>query len=280
MLTGYVILSVCLLCLIVCIVCMIRTFNQTHCEHYTPIDNDYANGVNINEVQTDKIMVGEKDLLKDLFYPVGSVYMTTSKSNPKDILGFGVWQLIKNAYLYCGDPNKEDALVCGGNSKVNITLGVSNIPKHNHTVKGDTKESGKHIHDLRTNSGWHLYGRHKVTNSGDRDWNDVGYSAEGERLNCADAGAHTHEIDLVTGEVGSGKAFEFPITPPYVKIFVWKRLADNAKASTLDVASKASVHKITPKKDDVSQISKVEKAVEKATAVSESTTPTNQECRI
>ena len=58
---------------------------------------------------TTKVDNMKKDLLQNIIYPVGSVYITTSHdTNPKDILGFGVWEQIHECMLYACKMKKTD----------------------------------------------------------------------------------------------------------------------------------------------------------------------------
>lgn len=67
------------------------------------------------------------DHLTDLFYPVGSIYMSTNPTSPAVKFG-GTWEQIKDRFL----------VSAGGNYAVNATGGSANaiVPYHTHTFTG------------------------------------------------------------------------------------------------------------------------------------------------
>jgi hypothetical protein len=63
--------------------------------------------------------------LRELLYPVGSIYTSMNSLNPGSFIG-GSWTQIKDRFLYCANSSKQT----GGSKKIT----VAQIPPHNHTV--------------------------------------------------------------------------------------------------------------------------------------------------
>lgn len=73
------------------------------------------------------------------YYPVGSVYMTTSNKSPAAIFGFGSWTQIQDVFiLAAGDTYTLNAT--GG--EVNVTLTVDELPSHRHYETRGRSNSG------------------------------------------------------------------------------------------------------------------------------------------
>lgn len=70
--------------------------------------------------------------LLDIVYPVGSVYMSTNSTSPATLVG-GTWTQVKDMFLL-GAGSSYAAGDTGG--EVEHTLTVSEMPSHNHDLKG------------------------------------------------------------------------------------------------------------------------------------------------
>ena len=57
--------------------------------------------------------------------------MTFNKTNPKDTLGFGIWEQITRRFLYSSSSSSG---TFGGASSVSLT--TNELPKHSHTFTG------------------------------------------------------------------------------------------------------------------------------------------------
>lgn len=70
----------------------------------------------------------------DLFYPIGSIYMSVNSISP-DILFGGQWEQIKDRFLLaCGDIYENDKT--GGEATHKLT--INEMPSHNHGLYTDT----------------------------------------------------------------------------------------------------------------------------------------------
>ena len=153
---------------------------------------------------------GKIDLssLWDQIYPVGSIYITANATNPSVLFG-GTWEQIKDRFLLaCGDTYTNGST--GGNaththSTGNHTLTVEEMPKHSHDmddeiygnyknrlgIRGDGGGSKNLVPSMMQTTG---YSRYKPTNTGG-----------GKPHNHGNTGSTNH-------------------MPPYLAVYVWKRI--------------------------------------------------------
>ncbi len=80
-------------------------------------------------------------------WPVGSIFMTMSNSNPNTLLGGGTWTKIQGKYLLATSSSYTAGNTYGSMTK---SLSVSNIPGHTHSFT--TNEKGAHTHTASTSS--------------------------------------------------------------------------------------------------------------------------------
>lgn len=146
----------------------------------------------------------------DRVYPVGSIYFSVSAISPNELFG-GVWEQIKDCFLLaCG--NKFTNGTTGGSEKETLT--ISQIPAHSHS--GSTSSDGNHKHGICsgygdiTNTGGDAFRYQQWANS-NRGWHN---------FLIGDSGNHTHSIS--TNTVGGGESHNN--MPPYLSVFVWKRV--------------------------------------------------------
>jgi hypothetical protein len=94
---------------------------------------------------------------------VGSVYLSFNATDPSTLFG-GTWQRLKDTFLLAnGDQFAPNTT--GGNATK--TIGVENMPSHNHTVSS----SGNHTHSATTSaSGSHSHTRGTMNITGTYDF--------------------------------------------------------------------------------------------------------------
>lgn len=125
---------------------------------YTFTDADYLTGWDFvgsapptkNEFDAWFKMVDEKlnylySQLQDTaskLYPVGSVYISFNSANPQTLFG-GTWTRLKDTFLLANGDSYAPNTTGGSATK---TIGVTNLPAHNHTVSS----SGSHSHSVTT----------------------------------------------------------------------------------------------------------------------------------
>lgn len=165
-------------------------------------------------------------LLKDyiqqfasVIYPVGSIYMSVSSTNPSTYFG-GTWVAWGAGRVPVGintsDSNFSTVEKTGGASTVTLT--TSQIPSHTH-AKGTlaTASAGAHTHSLNlTKTTWAGSSSSRVV------VDSTDYTAMTNNT-TASSGAHTHTISGSTAATGSGGSHSN--LQPYIVCYMWKRTA-------------------------------------------------------
>ena len=149
------------------------------------------------------------DLLGKI-YPVGSIYMSMSATNPHDLFGVGTWKRISQGRMLLGaDDSTYKAGATGG--EATHTLTAAEMPAHSHGIS----TSGDHSH--------YFYGSDNnngpLTEGDGLDTEGNGHFTRNERFTTSSAGAHTHTID----NAGGGAAHNN--MPPYLVCYIWQRTA-------------------------------------------------------
>lgn len=190
-------------------------------------DLDFGGNVltNIGDPVEPTDAVNLRSLQGDLMWPVGSIFMTVDGRDPKNILGFGVWEKFAAGRVIVGtgsntDSENEFVTVVNGakGGTYSSKLIAENLPAHKHSLVGGTTElDGVHDHeyeqlqiatpspDTKHNSSIAQYGMTKYRTSID--------------------GAHSHKLKGDTADFGSSKTF--PNVQPYIACNIWLRKADS-----------------------------------------------------
>ena len=170
-------------------------------KHAAAADND-GNGANIANTYLKKATV------IDVIYPVGSIYMSMSATNPHDLFGVGTWERISQGRMLLGaDDSTYKAGATGGEAA--HTLTANEMPAHSHS--GTTSTNGDHSHGVRDADYHDGYG-----NSFDSgDWGPKRY------IPTSNAGNHNHTF--TTDNAGGGAAHNN--MPPYLVCYMWQRTA-------------------------------------------------------
>lgn len=122
-------------------------------------------------------LYGQLQTTASKLYPVGSVYISFSATDPSTLFG-GTWARLKDRMLMASGDAYAPNTTGGSATK---TIAVSNLPAHNHTVNS----AGTHTHTASTGaSGVH---NHSVSGSN------------------SDAGKHTHTITASASTVSNHK---------------------------------------------------------------------------
>ena len=153
---------------------------------------------------TDSVLTVQA--LIDLFYPIGSIYMSMSDIPPANRFG-GTWEQITDTFLYCADSSGET----GGSNKIT----VENLPAHSHTFKGNAIQGNfGFAADTGLGSPWSDSITNGPFSTAFQTANRVNYS-EGEgysfQFNATPSGT--------ISKTGSGEDY----MPPYLTVYAWKR---------------------------------------------------------
>lgn len=166
--------------------------------------------VNINSIYTD-----DGKTLLDYLHPIGSIYISTTSTNPGTIFG-GTWVQWGSGRVPVGintsDTSFNTVEKTGGSKTHAITS--NEMPSHNHSVSLTTSSNGAHTHSVGYYSPTFGAGSYPVNTTSTAGFNEKTY-------NTNSAGAHTHRVSGNTGSKGSGTAMS--LLQPYITCYMWKR---------------------------------------------------------
>ncbi len=181
--------------------------------------------------------------MMEQIYPVGSIYMSTSISDPKVVastLGVGTWDSYAagRTLIGVGSNGTTDYKVntTGGTETSSMTLTTENLPSHSHTYDKSSSITGSHVLTIaEMPSHNHVVQFAFAGNSETGSVNTIsGYpilnkSGEYNLGNVSNTGGnagHTHSISLSsasTGTVGSSKPININSIQPYITVYMYKR---------------------------------------------------------
>lgn len=169
-----------------------------------------------------------KKTVLDIYFPVGTIYLSTNTTNPGNTFG-GTWVLESNdSYLHCYNPdnawfnnlgiNNTGSNGDNGSFNTNDTaLTVDQIPSHTHGSKNLTGNWRSNKARFPGSCDWSgIVSAWKETQStywsstGGKDYNVVGFS-----INAS------HEHSSVGGNQGHNHFY----VPPFFVVAVWRRTA-------------------------------------------------------
>ena len=123
-----------------------------------------------------------------IVYPVGSIYMSTSNVHPSELFGFGTWEQIKDTFLLCAGDNYAAGTV-GGEAEHILT--EEELAPHHHHHEPNVLTAAE------SNNGF-----------------TVGQATNKEYVRIAS----------VTDSEDSGGGAAHNNMPPYLAVYVWKRV--------------------------------------------------------
>lgn len=150
--------------------------------------------VGISDIKTSEII--------NLIYPIGSIYISTSSADPQTLFG-GTWQQVQNKFLLAAGSSYTAGDTGGSTTHTHTTashtLTTNEIPSHSHRI--DQTIEQKFSREL---------GNWTTFKSGTSDVfpNEIWTQSAGGSQ------AHNH------GDTGSSSNM-----PPYLVVYVWKRMA-------------------------------------------------------
>ena len=152
---------------------------------------DYPN----NDVLTDVINAinVEIETIRNSIYPVGSIYLSVNEIEPSQILGFGVWEQIKDTFLLAAGNNYPAGSI-GGETEHVLTI----------------KELAKHTHALKTDI---------ISEDYDVTWAPYYEYNEGWVQ-----GPNTETSSPATYTTYTGESEPHNNMPPYLAVYMWKRI--------------------------------------------------------
>ena len=176
----------------------------------------------------------------NLIYPVGSIYISTVSTDPKNIFANTTWEQIKGRFLISAGKSISTTYTAGNTGGAEtIALTSNNLPAHTHTTT--VTEDGSHTHtrgsmnitgtisaSVETYSGditGAFYEKKQYATVGGHGYvvSGVGFDASRQGAwtgETSNAGNHKHTVTV--NSTGSGAAFNN--LPPYLVVYMWKRL--------------------------------------------------------
>lgn len=166
----------------------------------------------INDSIISDVDTWSSSKILNAIYPVGSIYMSTSSTNPFSALGFGTWEQISGRFLLAAGGGYAGGSTGGSAS---TTLNAGNMPSHNHTVYGFRGTTGAGCRNWLTMQG---DGNLVLYTSS----NQVKWTASSKNTATPyDKNAWVAGENGTTSSSGSGQAFSN--MPPYLAVYMWKR---------------------------------------------------------
>lgn len=178
------------------------------------IDIDKKYGINLETLGvTDRALTGVsingRSLLNHI-YPVGSIYMSTSATNPTNFFG-GTWVAWGAGRVPVGfnggDGNFNSSEKTGGSKTINI--------EHNHGLSNARAAVGRADSSLTTMSYTSGGNPHNVYF--DREFSYYGGISGGSK--------HATDTSLIYGNTNNGGSTAASVLQPYIVCYMWKRTA-------------------------------------------------------
>ena len=180
----------------------------------------------VNKEYVDNAVAGAggggltKEQIVDFIYPVGSLFISTTSTNPTTYLG-GTWVRWGQGRVpvSVSDSDSDFGANKTGGEKTH-TLSMAEMPLHSHE-KGAlaTSDAGEHTHTISgtaASTGAHEHSVSGTAASAGAHTHDVSGTA-------ASAGSHSHTITGSTASAGTGIAHNN--LPPYITCYMWQRTA-------------------------------------------------------
>lgn len=166
------------------------------------------------------------EMLLDLVYPVGSIYMTTKNVSPENFLG-GKWNLTANGRTLVGIDTSNSAFNAAKKTGGN---GAPKLPKHSHTVYyhshsygGTTQGGGSHAHSIYC----------KTRGPKGSTYRTIGTASDCDVVRTTStAQNHSHNYSGTTSTHPNTSSSEEGVAvtsidnyPPYFVTYIWERIA-------------------------------------------------------
>lgn len=170
------------------------------------------------------------DNIFSAIYPVGSIYMSTSSTNPSEYFG-GTWVAWGSGRVPVGvntsDSNFSSVEKTGGASSVTLT--TDQIPSHTHTFTGSAVTSGTQSAN-HTHTSYYYAGNSRAASGSARDTCVSPNYTTSEKTKystttSANSANHTHSVTAAGTISNTGSGGAHNNLQPYITCYMWKRTA-------------------------------------------------------
>lgn len=175
-----------------------------------------------NKIATMSDVPAESSIV-DLIYPVGSIYISTTSTNPGTIFSGTTWTQIQDTFLLSAGSTYTAGATGGSASH---TLTTDELPAHTHGSETLTGSITIRATDSVTSANANLLQQQSGILSRASDSNVAGYRLANSNYRTAVTSQYnqisvnaTHEHD----SVGGGDSFS--TLPPYLVVYMWERTA-------------------------------------------------------
>lgn len=209
---------------------------------------DSVNGTQTNKAPSVRAVVQD---LVSILYPVGSIYMSTNATNPKDLFGIGEWEQIKDTFLMSAGATYGAGTTGGAASHTHSFAHTHGVPgvAHTHSTGNHTlttAEIPSHNHNFQYSSNSRQYsgtvnGENNNQNFADlgdeghsimAHWCHNGWERSALVSSTGGSGAHNHgdtgsttPTATTTNSQSTSTSGSTSNLPPYLAVFTWKRVS-------------------------------------------------------
>ncbi len=153
-------------------------------------------------------------------YPIGSIYMSIFHTDPSLLFNGGIWERITGTFLLCENPGYASVKNGATGGEAAHTITAAEMPKHNHDTPFFKNP------DTGIKKG--VYGRGQtvkqaLADTGQTSTKEIWWDNAGNGVTTEMRTAEGNEFSYLTSYKGSGVPYNH--MPPYLCVYMWKRIA-------------------------------------------------------
>lgn len=163
-------------------------------------------------------------------WPVGSIYISATATNPADLFGFGTWQQFAPGRVLVGygvgndgtdSINYNTVLAQGGKYYHTLTTGEMPAHAHPHDIGGRALSNGAHYHRFMGDDGLEAFNfKESYINYDARS-----HGGNGGIYRTTTDGAHEHSLQITGGVQTTGGNQKHNNIQPYIVVYMFRRTA-------------------------------------------------------
>lgn len=163
-------------------------------------------------------------------WPVGSIYISATATNPKDLFGFGTWVQFAPGRVLVGYGTGNDGsdainfttpLSTGGKYYHTLTTGEMPSHAHPHDIGGTALNAGAHFHKFMGDDGLEAFNRRLEY----RNYDARSHGGNGAIYATTTDGEHSHALQITGGIQTSGGNQKHNNIQPYIVVYMFHRTA-------------------------------------------------------